>query len=251
VFVVGFSTNLATSESQALDQMAMAGGNPCTGAICQGHSYYAADSVATLDAAIMAITGTIVGEFQGGTCDDSCYSNGCPNAGEICVNSTCRPDPCANHPPCAPGDYCYTDGTSPGTCMKSCASVCPTGEICNTQGLCEPDPCATVSCPADTVCKDGNCVQDKCSVAGCEPGFVCYKGSCIDDPCRYVHCPDGHQCQTGTGACAALGNAGGPGGNRNRNSGCDVAPAASRWPALAALAAIAAAFILRRRRSRS
>jgi MYXO-CTERM domain-containing protein len=88
-------------------------------------------------------------------------------------------------------------------------------------------------------------------MTGCEPGFICHRGSCIDDPCRYVKCPDGHQCQTGTGACAALGSSGGPGGNRNRGSGCEVAPSSAGWPAWAALALVAIAFTLRVRRNRS
>jgi hypothetical protein len=141
-FVVGFGGLTGTAATN-MENMAAAGGVPCTDPACNGRKWYAADSAATLQAALDAIAGQIIGEFQGGLCDDSCYSNGCPNAGEICVKGVCKPDPCANHPPCAPGDYCYTDGTSPGTCVKSCSSPCATGEVCGTNGMCQIDPCAT------------------------------------------------------------------------------------------------------------
>jgi hypothetical protein len=249
-FVVGFGGLTGTAATN-MEAMAGAGGVPCMGAACNGNKWYAADSAATLQAALDAIAGQIIGEFQGGFCDDSCYSNGCPNAGEVCVKGVCKPDPCANHPPCAPGDYCYTDGTSPGTCVRSCSAPCANGEVCGTNGMCQPDPCATASCGTGQVCKEGNCVEDKCSMSGCEPGFICHRGACIDDPCRYVKCPEGHSCVTGTGACAALGSSGGPGGNRNRGGGCEVAPSSAGWQAWAALALVAIAVTLRLRRNRS
>jgi hypothetical protein len=253
-FVVGFGA-LAGSEQAAMNTFATAGQEPCMGASCNGKLYYVADSPASLQAAIDAITSTIAVEFSGGQCDDSCYSNGCPNVGEICVMGKCKADPCASLTTCAPGDYCYTDGNSPGTCIKACDKICPEGEVCTASGICQQDLCATLSCGTDEACKDGNCVPNKCGAMGCLPGFICFQGSCIDDPCRYVTtngkpgCPDGHTCVPGTGACAAsLTSGGGPGGGRRGAGGCDFSIGASSATLLAAFALLAFALVLRARR---
>jgi len=255
-FVVGFGQLQGTAVT-AMNAFAVAGQEPCMGSGCAGKQFYAADSPASLQSAIDAITSTIAGEFSGGQCDDSCYSNGCPNVGEICVQGKCKADPCASLTTCAPGDYCYTDGNSPGTCIKACDKVCPDGEVCTPSGICQVDLCASgaVSCPADQVCKDGNCVANNCGDMGCLPGFICYQGSCIDDPCRYVTtngvpgCPDGHTCVSGTGACAAsLTSGGGMGGGRRGGTGCDFSTGAATAPALAAFALLALALVLRKRR---
>jgi Mg-chelatase subunit ChlD len=253
-FVVGFGA-LPTNAQTNMNTFAVAGGAPCMGAGCNGKMYFAADSPASLDAAIKAITETIAGEFSGGQCDDSCYSNGCPNAGEICVKGRCKADPCANLTTCAPGDYCYTDGTSPGTCIKACNQVCPAGEVCTTSGTCQTDLCASLTCNSGEVCKDGNCVQDACSEKGCDPGYICYQGACIDDPCRYVTtngtpgCPEGHMCVNGTGACAAtLTTGGGTGGKRGGGTGCDFGGVPAPGVAFGALALLMVALLLHARR---
>jgi MYXO-CTERM domain-containing protein len=254
-FVVGFGT-LPTNAQMNMNTFATAGGAPCMGAACNGKQYFAADSPASLDAAIKAITETIAGEFSGGQCDDSCYANGCPNAGEICVKGRCKADPCASLTTCAPGDYCYTDGTSPGTCISACDQVCPAGEVCTPSGKCQTDLCAggAVTCPTGEVCKDGNCVQDACSEKGCDPGYICYQGACIDDPCRYVStngkpgCPDGHMCVNGTGACAATLTTGGGMGGMRKMGGCDFSSNGPSGAAFAGFALLLVAFLLRLRR---
>jgi MYXO-CTERM domain-containing protein len=251
-FVVGFGA-LSGSDSTNMDNFAVAGGYPCDMAAmtCNGKKYFAADSATSLNAALDAITQQISGEF-GSICDDSCYSNGCPNAGEICVEGDCRPDPCANVTTCAPGDYCYTDGKSPGTCVKACPEPCQAGEKCSVNGMCVTDTCFGVSCPTGQACKGGACITNGCEVMNmtCEPGMLCFEGACIHNPCNNIKCPEGWMCVNGTGACEALlTSGGGTGGGRNRNrGGCDVTPSSSGGPALAALVLLALALGLRARR---
>jgi hypothetical protein len=251
-FVIGFGA-LPTADQMAMDLMADAGQEPCMGSNCNGHKYYAADSAQALNDAIDAISQQISGEF-GGVCDDSCYSNGCQNAGEICVAGMCKSDPCANVTTCAPGDYCYTDGNSPGTCVHACPMPCASGEVCTPQGTCQTDPCATISCPQGQVCHAGNCVNDSCNTGmnakPCDPGLLCLEGSCVDDPCRYVTCPTSTMCVTGTGACAAtLTSGGGTGGGHQRGGkGCDFGLGGSSSAGVIALCLLAVALALRARR---
>jgi hypothetical protein len=249
VFVVGFGA-LSGSESTNMDTFANAGGAPCMGATCSGKAYYAADSAQSLNDALDAISKVISGEF-GGVCDDSCYANGCMNAGEICVDGACKADPCAQVP-CSAGDFCYTDGRSPGTCSKACDAPCASDEVCSLSGTCVKNPCGpSVTCGAGQVCKNGSCVNDTCSTQGCDPGKLCYQGDCIDDPCRYVTCPMGSECVTGSGACAALTDGtGGPGGGRSRGGGgCDVAARGAAGPvAFLALGLLVFGLALARRR---
>ena len=251
--MVGFGA-LEASLKTNMDNFADAGGVPCDPAMCAGHKFYAADSSDTLDAAIDAISQQIAGEFSG-TCDDSCYANGCPNAGEICVKGMCKIDPCANvKSTCAPTDYCYTDGNSPGTCVHSCTTACPAGQVCTMQGMCAADPCASVNCGTGTVCKNGSCVTDGCTTKPCGPGGLCFQGSCIDDPCTYITCPTGTTCTSGTGACAgslSSGSGTNNGTNHTRKGGCDVGTGASSGEsALAALLLVLGAVALRLRRRR-
>jgi hypothetical protein len=212
-------------DQTVMNNMAAAGGEPCMGTACGGRKFYAAEDEASLNAAIDAITQQIVGEFGGG-CDDSCYTNGCPNAGDVCVQGECKPNPCATVTTCAPGDYCLTDGTTPGVCAHACNTPCPQGTSCQV-GQCQPDPCATASCPMGQACEGGACVPNKCGDTGCEPGLLCQSGQCVDDPCRYVTCPDptNYQCVSGTGACVSRGLTG-TGGPRMRSNGagCHFAP---------------------------
>jgi hypothetical protein len=226
--------------------------------LCAGHQFYAADNGAALNAAIDAISQQITGEF-GGVCNDSCYANGCMNAGEICYGGKCVTDPCANvKSTCPPGDYCYTTGNSPGTCVKPCTRPCPTGQLCNTLGNCVADPCAAVTCAQGQACANGQCITDNCTATGCPTGLLCYQGSCVDDPCHYVStgnasgCPTGLQCIAGTGACVgSLTSGGGPGGaGRNHGGGCELVgggPAGLFAGGLLLLTAFA--LRLRRRRS--
>jgi hypothetical protein len=257
-FIVGFGA-LPSADQMAMNQMATAGGAPCTDAtLCNGQQFYAADNGAALNAAIDAISQQIAGEF-GGVCDDSCYSNGCMNGGEVCVGGKCVADPCATvKDTCPPGDYCYTTGLTPGTCVKPCANPCPTGQQCNTQGNCVADPCANVTCQSGQACSNGQCVTDNCTTMGCPVGLLCYQGTCIDDPCRYVStgdatgCPMGTQCVAGTGACVGgLTNGNGMNGGRPRGKGCEFGAGGASRELIAALALLATAFVLRLRRRRA
>jgi hypothetical protein len=257
-FIVGFGA-LPSADQMAMDAMATAGQTPCMDAtLCNGHKFYAADNGAALNAAIDAISQQIAGEF-GGVCDDSCYSNGCPNGGEVCFGGKCVPDPCATvKDTCPPGDYCYTTGSTPGTCVKPCANPCPSGQQCNTQGNCVADPCANVTCQAGQACSNGQCVADNCTSMGCPVGLLCYQGSCVDDPCRYVStgdgtgCPMGTQCVAGTGACVGgLTNGMGMNGGRPRGKGCELGGGGASRELIAAALLLATAFVLRLRRRRS
>lgn len=215
-FVVGFGA-LPSADQMAMNMMAAAGGEVCTGSTCNGQMYYAAEDDAGLQAAINSISNTIVGEF-GGVCDDSCYADGCPSAGQICVQGQCVDSPCNGiDQNCAPGSYCYTDGTSSGSCTASCSKACAAGQICTRTG-CAPDPCATMSCPSGT-CKSGFCITNDC-MPGCKPGQDCVNGTCKDDPCQYVTCPNGGVCTPLLGACGPTGE--GTGGNDRRGGGCEV-----------------------------
>lgn len=259
-FVVGFGA-LPDAAKMNMEQVASVGGAPCTGATCNGRSWYAAENAQSLEAALDAISQQIAGEF-GTICDDSCYSNGCPSAGEICVSGECKTDPCANVTTCAPGDYCYTDGESPGTCVRACPNPCPVGEICSTNGTCVVDPCANApACPAGKVCRAGQCVADKCT-EGCDPGLFCYQGECVHNACGHVRCPDGYDCVGPLGACVARTNVGGGvgsggggpgGGNSGRGrggGGCAFVPGDLGAPALFAFGLVALALALRARRLR-
>jgi hypothetical protein len=246
-FVVGFGA-LPMADQMAMNQMAMAGGEPCTGASCNGQMFYAAGSDASLQAAIDSISEQIFGEF-GGLCDDSCYANGCPNAGQICVNDQCQLDPCLSvRNTCAPGDYCYTDGNSPGTCTPACPETCPPGQACTLTG-CAPDLCAGIVCDSMLQCKDGVCAPTTCK--DCPANLFCIDGQCKDDPCRFIVCPQGATCQTLKGTC--VGSAAGAGTDRNHKSGCHFAPGAHPDPMiwLSGLLLGAGVLVLRRlRRSR-
>ncbi len=253
-FVIGFGA-LPTDAATTMDSMAVNSTVPCTDTSCGGHKFYAAEDQAGLDAVIEAISQKIAGEF-GGTCDDSCYANGCPNDGEACVQGTCKPNPCANFTTCAPGSYCYWDGvSSEGTCKKSCKTPCGASQICNN-GTCTDDPCATLSCDSGQTCSNGACVNDKCASEGCPPGLLCIGGSCKDDACRYVTCPTGTTCKNGTGQCIAPGTGtggsghGGSGHGRASVGGC-VAGASGALDVFGLMIAAGLGALLLRRRQRA
>ncbi len=218
-FVIGFGA-LPASGKAAMNLMATAGQVPCTGATCNGQQYYSAESDASLQAAIDSIVGQIVGEF-GGLCDDSCYANGCPNAGEICVQGKCKADPCASlRQTCAASDYCFTDGNSPGSCTPTCPASCPTGQTCGLNG-CATDPCAGITCDASQFCKNGTCVASSCKT--CDANLFCIDGVCKDDPCRYVQCPTGSKCTSQKGTCVQTTSDGNGSGHGRNGGGCHFA----------------------------
>ena len=246
-FVVGFGA-LPTPDRDAMNMMAAAGGEPCTGPTCNGQQFYAAESDAGLNAAISSISNVILGEF-GGACDDSCYAEGCPNAGEICVKGQCVADPCTGvQATCAPTDYCYTNGTTAGTCTPECPSMCPAGEACTLNG-CQADPCAAMTCPSSSVCAAGSCISTACSPA-CAMNLACINGKCQDDPCRYIKCPAGAECTANVGTCVSSGSLDGGTGThpRGKSAGCDYAPT-SAGTGLAFVVLCFLLLALRRRRA--
>lgn len=203
-FVVGFGGGLSSSESQCLSQMAAAGGHPDMTAL----KYYKADNAADLSKALEGIIEVVMGGGDvgmGGLCDDTCYSNGCKIAGDICVGGECNPNPCAGVM-CPKDSYCYTDGKSTGVCVRACTKPCPKGTRCN-MGACAADPCP-YACPAGTVC---NANAKRCEVdplcgmmapdEKCRGTSACRAGVCVDDPCRYLTCPKGTRCVPWEGTC--------------------------------------------------
>ena len=89
-----------------LDRMAQAGGEPNPDA---AYDYYPADSQQALLTQLQRIITTITGGGDVGSttlCDDTCYSLGCPNPGEVCAGATCKPNPAAASP--APKDSTAT-----------------------------------------------------------------------------------------------------------------------------------------------
>jgi hypothetical protein len=234
-FVIGFG-QLPSADQAAMNMMADAGGEPCMATSCGTKHFYSAESDTALNDAIDAISQVIIGEF-GGQCDDSCYANGCPNAGDICVQGMCAPNPCATvADTCPPGQFCYTDGTSAGTCIMACPRPCPTGQVCN-MGVCMTDPCATASCVMGQVCVNGACVTDPCAALSCDSHYICKNGMCVDDPCLYITCPPGALCQGGTGQCVGSGmdqTTGGTTSGNRASHGCDLG-GAGKVPALAPL----------------
>jgi uncharacterized protein (TIGR03382 family) len=245
-FVIGFGQLPATAQN-AMNMMAEAGGAPCTSTSCGTKKYYAAESDAALNAAIDAISLQIVGEV-GGLCDDSCYANACPNAGEVCVQGQCEPNPCGAIT-CPEGDFCYTDGSSAGVCIHACPGPCPRGQTC-VMGNCQADPCATASCVAGQVCVNGACVTDPCGTKSCDSHYLCLNGECVDDPCQYITCPPLTACQAGTGQCVgmAMNTTGGTTGTVRATSGCSYGGWGAKGPALAPLALFILALLSRRRR---
>jgi MYXO-CTERM domain-containing protein len=270
-FVVGFGQLYCSasgmppcdpgSDAGNMQAMAMAGGEPCTGSSCNGFAFYAADSATSLNNAIAAISSTITTEL-GGSCDDSCYSNGCPNAGQVCLQSMCSTDPCANiASTCKPGDYCYSNGTT-GMCVSACPT-CGPGQVCQPDGTCKPTACtcpagATCNsdgCPTGQFCKSGSCITDPCKPELCPVGQACYGGACSDDLCSIVNatkgCPTGTACTSPLGTCSKTGGTSGPGGRGAQGCSCDLGGRGNDNVLWAGVLAAALAFVLRRRRTRA
>ena len=158
-FVVGFGGGLSASEAQCMTQMADAGGKPAM----TPEKYYKADNDVELNMALSNILEVITGGGDvgmGSVCDDTCYSNGCPTPGDLCVKGVCKSNPCAGVSCGAKNSYCSSDGSNPGVCVSSCNKVCAKGTRC-TMGTCSPDPCPYF-CGAGLVCDAGQkrCVAD-------------------------------------------------------------------------------------------
>lgn len=245
-FVIGLGASLDASDRQSLNDMASEGGeaNPDASA-----DYYAAESAAALsmqlDRIARAVTGAGAGSGASVTCDDSCYSRGCPS-GQACLQAVCTANPCAITS-CPAERYCYFDGKT-ASCLAVCTQTCESGSRC-VRGSCVPDPCGA-ACPSGRKCDVASrqCQPDPaCSGITCKLTQACQAGACIDDPCQYVLCPDGSSCVPFEGTCRLAGE--GAGG---RGCSCEMHgyPAGSRaLAALTPLLAVCALYLARRRRS--
>lgn len=171
-FVIGFGSGV---DPATLDEMAVAGGTARTDS---ARRYYEANDSASLTAAFDAIATVAAGELGSRTCDDSCYSNGCPD-GQRCVADfvsfgsaqmnlgRCEPDPCEGIA-CGADQFCRD-----ATCIPACTTRCASSQVCK-DGACVADPCLDGSCACEATCRER---------------LVCVEGECVDDPCRYVKCP--------------------------------------------------------------
>jgi hypothetical protein len=256
-FVVGFGMLDATSQA-AMNQMADAGGVPSGDPT---YHYYQAGDATSLGQALDKILVTISGELGNAMCDDSCYANGCPNPGDKCIGRMCQKDPCAGVS-CSNGQYCYTDGTSPGTCVSVCATPCGAGTYCD-RGQCVTAPCgapcgpgttcnqATKSCEADPQCAN---LTPKCVAPE-----GCVAGKCVDDPCAsgLISCPAGSACTPWKGTCQSAGTDPGmptdpgSGGVSSGGCSCDLSRASQGSMWMSALVAAGLLALLRRQRRRA
>lgn len=256
-FVVGFGGGLATTEKSCLTELATAGGKPAA----TPEKFYVADNADQLNKVLAEILNVVAGEFGNGTCDDSCYANGCP-VGQVCAQAECRPNPCAGLS-CRAGEYCFTDGVKPGTCVKACAKPCEAGRRC-VQGACVSDACGaaclpgffcnanTKRCEADPACQ--NLPPEKL----CKTPSRCRGGTCADDPCNFITCPSGLRCVNWEGSCEVPGAAPPDMSDGNgedldgelRQRGCSAMPgnAAAAMPGVFMLLSLGAILGLRRRR---
>lgn len=236
-FVLAFAvpSNLHTQ----LNQMAQAGGT-ARASTCNSSTrcYYSANTASELQSALQAIITEVQGEF-GGTCDDTCYGQGCP-AGSFCATvdggPTCVQDRCA-------GVSCNGGTCVDGVCRAFCDTPCGPDERCEN-GQCIKD----VACPSpctgrNQVCVGGQCVEDYCSGQSfnisthCPSTHICYRNNCQK---QYTYAAD-------AGSAADGGSSGG-----NKNSGASAASPGCCTGAPGAFSAMAwvlalGAFALRRR----
>lgn len=247
-FVVGFGKLNATAQS-TMNQLADAGGVPSGDPT---YHYYRAESSAALVSALDKVLTAINGDAGGMQCDDSCYGMGCASATDKCVAGACKPDPCLGVTCTAP-QFCYTDGSSVGTCVDSCASPCASGTHCE-RGQCVSDPCGA-PCGPGKRCNlgSGQCETDAaCAslVPKCLAPRGCVSGQCVDDPCAsgLITCPDGTACTPWAGTCQSLTAVPtDPGGSVGSGCGCRVpGRGGSEAPSAAVAALLLGAILLRR-----
>ncbi|MBL9002693.1 MAG: VWA domain-containing protein [Myxococcales bacterium] len=235
-FVVGFGGALPAGLKTNLNNFAMAGGVPNPDAALD---YYPADNEQTLVASLDAILRTVTGGGDAGgggsmLCDDSCYSNPCPNPSDVCVQGTCKANPCASIS-CPAGQYCFTDGSN-ARCVNTCTTPCDAGQRC-ILGECKADPCGLMCSPTakcDTA--TAQCATDPaCSGVLCKNHQGCFAGACKDDPCSYITCPDSLECVPFEGTCQPSGglpNKPGTGGSLSTGCSCDMNQTHSHHAAL-------------------
>jgi len=121
------------------------------------------------------------------------------------ANCVCRSNECTfacDGVVCMGGTVC--DPRDPlGRCVENnCRGLgCGGGEICNIDtGVCDADPCTTVTCGAMEACRDGVC-EAICAGVDCAAGEVCRAGTCEGDLCADSSCPGGEICAPATGDC--------------------------------------------------
>jgi MYXO-CTERM domain-containing protein len=187
---------------------------------------------------------------SGGTCVAACSGVVCPH-GQACVSGRCV-DVCSGLT-CDDCTVCVD-----GACVPRCSlSPCPAGETCGADERCIESACTGVSCPAPTFCRGGSCV-DPCDGAVCPEGEICMMGSCVPAPVDAgVMFPDAERGDSGMPSGVDTGlppfDAGQDGGrrmppDRNRECGCRAPGASRSFDGWVALAAVAGAIALRRRR---
>ena len=181
-------------------------------------------------------TGLVCRGSDGACVPDTCEWLPKCSASELCIASTCQPNPCKDVT-CPDGEFCRE-----GACVGSCQGVqCGGGQVCR-DGACVASGCPT--CATGQVCDPdlGVCVDDQCGGVQCPPLQVCnpVNGSCMPDACIGVTCPNGQTCsmgQCGVSASGSLVTTGGGGG---------CAAGGGEGSILVALAALG--LVLRRRR---
>jgi MYXO-CTERM domain-containing protein len=215
---------------------------------------------------------TVGGEFDcpnGMTCNPAsgfCREEGCAEF-QCPPNTICRNGQCiggCDDVVCPTGQSCRL-----GFCVAPCAGVsCGPGEVC-AEGLCVAGcaECGGILCNLPLRCDTatGGCYDPSCP-DGCPTGTHCDQGTCVDN-CVGAVCPGGQTCVAGS--CVQPGAGGRDGGLAPGNDGSDstdgpdlgnhLTPqdgaagcgcrAAGASPGLAALALLALALVLARRRS--
>jgi Cys-rich repeat protein len=146
--------------------------------------------------------------FQAGTeSSTACRSDTDCQSGQVCINGACE------------------DAQDGGPADGGVICICPSGEYCDSNGNCQPDPnqCGSNSdCQAGQVCIGGFCEVACASNSDCPNGGVCLNGVCsaCTDPvngcadggvpsCRSnSDCPVGEYCDPTTNTCQGAVDAG-------------------------------------------
>ena len=118
----------------------------------------------------------------------------------VCKNNVCT-FPCEGVV-CAEGTVC--DPRDPmGLCVPDdCRGLgCPAGEVCDrATGACTTDPCVAAACDEAQACRDGTC-EPSCATTVCATGETCVAGVCVADLCNGVTCSAVQYCNPADGTC--------------------------------------------------
>ncbi|MFO0577816.1 MAG: vWA domain-containing protein [Polyangia bacterium] len=273
-YVFGFDDGTVNTE---LGRIADAGGKPFP-----TNKYYRITTASGFGTALEQTVDEIytLSGCDGGMTGDTCYEKGCPRPTDYCIRGVCGQNPCAGYT-CPRGDYCFTDGASPPTCMSPCPVGCPSGTRCKADS-CASDPCGGPCGPGKYCDKTSkSCKSDPaCFGVACKGTSKCVAGLCVDDPCDFITCPTGRRCVPWEGYCEvpdqnpvgdmstaprdlgaadpgdlAGGGSGGDGGTTMPPAGgggcATTSPASPSGAALASLALAALALIALRRPRRA